>query len=1353
MPASPKIFSKKYLLWTLGLAITAVLLTVATFFVGKRFAGEILNEVIKRETNGFYGLTFQSIDFDILNRRFKVNELILTVDTTKDLESLGIRNAYDVSLQELIIDLESLGEFYLNKELLMKNVQVIDPDIQMVPIGPPQKKETFSFQAGNMYQAISDYLKVLKIDYFRIQEGKLEYGGNQFTLGNIDFLVRNLLMDSVSRSNNVFYSETIRLEVSNQKFHLPDSIHEVTFDRFLLSTKDSILSFENLRVRPTEISGVQFAGENEFNVYDIHVPKLSFKGLDYVSAYQKNHLIIDELIMDEPTVFVDDETHASAKNKEADNSLLNLLFQVFDAVDIGKLSVNQAHVDLKANAGPKSQRFKAEESDIVFYNIRLDTSNFRFNSRNKYFDDLQLNIHNYTYMLPDSVHTVRFERLSVNTFESEIRLDSVVVTHERAGNEASVLVDVIVPELSLRNVDYQRAITAGVLNMGTLDVSDVMVKVRSTGARKDRKALSVDDLYLSMRPVFREVTMDQLNLDNVSLSLPNGINFGQIDLSFDGIRFNTTTGRISNLYNNADLSISNFVFDQDSIRLSGARLHSDHSLATYHFIDWNVDINTRNTSVNGSFDSLQITGMNVDSLLLENFNTFRRAVLTNPDIRFSLSTQKDSTEESKGVALGIEKELIIVGGRVEGNIDSTRLAAKNINADVFLGDSTAFRRLSVEDVLVRAATENHWIKVGVWSFDTLDGHMYFKNLKIDPISKNDTAKARIRLDIPLLSLMDFQQAEFFDNNHLYASDILVQNPNVKIEYLPKQQPADSTAAKKPFSMALGRFKIKDGNFSARTLAKTLDFLQVRRINATMYGVNYPQESPFEDDDYLYSDSVLFEIGKVLPYFTSGDTLQFSRIQFDSNRENLTVDSIKFAKTDNSLSLLLPITHLKNLDVRSLYRDKVIILDTLEVERVSGFNFKKEKSGEQKPFSQPLSIGHLGISDVNWVYKDSSSGKEVAFNNVNIKSDGLNLRDTFQLEKIPDYMKTLSLEGGPFEIPASKDYRIRLDKYLFSYPESTVELAGFKLLPERSKEEYSANLEKQNDWFDVSIEQISVSKVDVVRAVRDQNYIVKKIELKGIDALIYRDKSVPFPEDQVRSLPQADLKAIQERFRIDTLLIKGRVRYQEKPKDYATYGEISFDDLDGRLLNITNLDISSNDIMKLEATGKLMNAGSFEVSSNFFMDDPDNQFTFRGRVLDFPLDSMNRMLGPVANINIKSGFSEELFFDFVANDSLARGEMRFRYDDLKVQILNKQTHDTHGLGQGIKTFFANTFVVKNKNPSFLVFVRKGVIFQQRDTSRAVFNYWGKALLSGAVSSIGIHKSDKAAKRFERKVEVE
>ncbi|WP_420316204.1 hypothetical protein [Ekhidna sp.] len=1343
MPERTKFLSKKSFRLLLGILLILGGAFTSIFFLGKYYAGDILNTVIKRETNGFYQLNFESLDLDLLESRITLKSLRLQADSTQDFSALGLNNIYEIQLEELIIDLESVYALYMDKELIIKNVRVVDPNIDMVTL-ENSKQTKFSFEAGNMYRAISDYLKVLKIDYFRIQDGELQYDGDQFALGKIDFIVKNLVMDSVSRKNKVFYSEEIELEIRNQLFHLPDSIHEITFDKFVLSTSDSILSFENLRVQPMASSNVTFEGQNEVNVYEIHVPKLSFKGVDYVEAYQNNHLVIEELIFNEPVVFVDDETHAASTKKEIDNSLLTLIFDVFGSLDIGKLTINNAHVDLKLDGVDKYQRFKVERSNIVFYNIHLDTSNYRFDHRFRYFEDIELDIHNYTYLLPDSLHTVFFELLRINSFDSELRFENMSISHERAGNEAKVLLNVDIPVFNLKNVDFQRAIADKLLIVGKLEIPSSSIRVRNTGSSNGKQA-SVPLVYQALKPFFREISIDRLSINDINLMLPKGLKMGKINLTANDIHLSGASKGFQQLFDKSELKISEFELDRDSIVVNGSELLISNMMSSFQFRDWDFDINKKNQKVVGSLDTLQIIGVVLDSLIAGDFTEFSRAKLFNPNIEFDIQTS-----ENKGATkLGNEKEFIVSGGKLKGKLDSTEIYLDGLDADVFVGDSTAFRSVGIENIQVRSAKHNHIVNLANWKYDTLNGLMEFTDLRIDPINKTDTSKSQIIANIPFLRLTKFEQSKFFDENHFFAGKLLLQSPNVKIKTTREINQKDSVS-ENSFTLSIEELQIDSADFSIEPgNSKALEKISINEISTTIYGINYPKDQPFENG-FIFSDSIIFNARSILPRLQSGDSINLENIEYSTRNGDLLIDSIRYNSAAENIFMNIPSIEMRALDVKTLYENGGIIMDTLFITNPRGHNYLIE-SKEGKPFATPISIGYIEFDDLDWKYYDTISHKNYHLQHATLKIDQFNSKDTLTLNNITSKLESLTLNAGPLELPVADDYLLSVGNYQFDFPANRLELNHVKVNSIYSAQEFSEIISEQADWFDIAVQEIGLNRIDIYELISEQTLKIGRIDIDGLYALIYRDKGVPFPEDQVRPLPQQSIRDIKQLFQIDTIDVKGTIRYQEKPDNYYTHGEISFDELDAQLFNVGNISLTENEMMLLSGTGQLMGAGRFEVSGAFDLLSKDEQFSLSGSVVDFPLDSMNRMLGPVANVNIKSGYTKELFFNFSANDTLARGEMRFRYEDLKIQILNVKTHDTHGLGQGIKTFFANTFVVKSKNPSYFLFPRKGTIFQRRDTSRAIFNYWGKALLSGTVSSIGVHKSDKAEKKFERNFE--
>ena len=134
----------------------------------------------------------------------------------------------------------------------------------------------------------------------------------------------------------VFFSSPIVLEIKDQVMLLPDSIHEEGFEKFLLSTSDSILRFQGAFVRPTESSGVSFSQQNDMNVYDVKIPNLGLVGMDYFKAYNENVFSVDQVYIREPDIRINNERVSLSSDESSDNNILSLLTQTFDSLLIGK---------------------------------------------------------------------------------------------------------------------------------------------------------------------------------------------------------------------------------------------------------------------------------------------------------------------------------------------------------------------------------------------------------------------------------------------------------------------------------------------------------------------------------------------------------------------------------------------------------------------------------------------------------------------------------------------------------------------------------------------------------------------------------------------------------------------------------------------------------------------------------------------------------------------------------------------------------------------------------------------------------------------------------------------------------
>jgi hypothetical protein len=127
--------------------------------------------------------------------------------------------------------------------------------------------------------------------------------------------------------------------------------------------------------------------------------------------------------------------------------------------------------------------------------------------------------------------------------------------------------------------------------------------------------------------------------------------------------------------------------------------------------------------------------------------------------------------------------------------------------------------------------------------------------------------------------------------------------------------------------------------------------------------------------------------------------------------------------------------------------------------------------------------------------------------------------------------------------------------------------------------------------------------------------------------------------------------------------------------------------------------------------------------------------------------LNKILIPLSSVKIQSGYLDTLTMRAVGREHLSLGEMRMYYHDLKVQFLRNGKEDKKKFLQGLITFLANSFVIKNDNTK-----RVGVVYFPRIRDRSFINYYIKIAMSGVASSVGAKKNKRLMRRYNKQLKV-
>jgi len=127
--------------------------------------------------------------------------------------------------------------------------------------------------------------------------------------------------------------------------------------------------------------------------------------------------------------------------------------------------------------------------------------------------------------------------------------------------------------------------------------------------------------------------------------------------------------------------------------------------------------------------------------------------------------------------------------------------------------------------------------------------------------------------------------------------------------------------------------------------------------------------------------------------------------------------------------------------------------------------------------------------------------------------------------------------------------------------------------------------------------------------------------------------------------------------------------------------------------------------------------------------------------------LNKILPALSSVKLQSGYLDTLTMRAVGQDYLSLGEMKMYYHDLKVQFLKNGNEEKKRFLQGLMTFIANSFIIKNENKK-----RVGVVYFPRLRDRSFINYYIKIAMSGVASSVGAKKNKRLMKRYNKQIKV-
>jgi len=656
------------------------------------------------------------------------------------------------------------------------------------------------------------------------------------------------------------------------------------------------------------------------------------------------------------------------------------------------------------------------------------------------------------------------------------------------------------------------------------------------------------------------------------------------------------------------------------------------------------------------------------------------------------------------------------------------------------------------------------------SLNEAAGDLFIYNLKVtgDTIlqqaymQNGDTAAASMLLDIlvPVLRIEGFKTAGAVLTKDLSCSAIYINDPRVTVYFFPgvaKPQPIKNQQ-QALYNQLLGKFNLIQADsisiINAEVVGREFFSRDIKfhtfNTSLRLSDVRIDSSANSDTTRTFFSKEIFVHTDK----FRAGDNpalFEATNVTFDTRRKVLDISQLEHNgqasghRFSGSLSRLAitGLTAEGPVESMEIEIGKIKFASANIIVKGGSREQKTESNSPEKPilsgWVKKFTLETLQSGDINLTLgAGSSKEKETTVRNSNINLSKLVLDTTTMMDKsLLKAADDISLSNQLISLKSEDGlYVYNFRRIGFNKKAATIKISAIEVKPLFGEAAFAKRVGVQKDRFEVNINNVVASKVDVDALVEGRVYAAG-VQATNNAIRMYRDNTQPmdsikkvgrFPHQMIRKLPfPLYIKQL--------VAAKTFIQYKEKNPLSDTSGSLIFENSTLALTNITNDKDPVNKTMDLDFKGALLGQMPLQLSIKFYLEQIEKgnyqvtgniQKSFKGEVL-------NKLTVPVGLVRIDKGTINGLSFNYMADNINAQGTLTIKYNDLKLSLLKKNDSKADFGRKGLLSLLAN-IVVRNNNPNNNKLRQADVVYK-RDEYKSFFNMLWKFVFTGMKDVMG------------------
>jgi hypothetical protein len=350
----------------------------------------------------------------------------------------------------------------------------------------------------------------------------------------------------------------------------------------------------------------------------------------------------------------------------------------------------------------------------------------------------------------------------------------------------------------------------------------------------------------------------------------------------------------------------------------------------------------------------------------------------------------------------------------------------------------------------------------------------------------------------------------------------------------------------------------------------------------------------------------------------------------------------------------------------------------------------------------ISFGSIFLEDVLlFLPKSLDSDRSFAYKNAELRLTSFFLDSSSLMKK-----KLLFSEHIDFIVPqayyAINDSLYSLDarNLHVDFSDSLLTIDSLTLQPNYSEDAFASKFRYAHGMVSFACRNLNIQSINFITFLAGTSLAFRKCEVSSWIVDYYSDKRKPqdanpphtiIPNEIVRLFPWA--------LDVDSLLLhNGTIKMREREPESLQAGQVTIDhvNLAAYPVCLDSFSPHCNIPAQISVSGFFLGEAPFKASITYPIQHKALDLFIEASIGKFSLKKINSFLIPNERLELADGTLESGYVRMNIRNGVATTTVIPRYANLSMKVLNKNRKGKSGLIEGIKTFFANAFVLRSNN---------------------------------------------------------